>query len=343
VTVSQIHPSIWESIDRLMTLECRNVNAGMLPPLYDAARAAVGGPLCRAAAERLASAVKPGDAVIVTTGAGGPPWLFKGETDGPLGAAGLARALALGLRAWPLILTEERSKTPVEMTLAAAGISLLPEDMARVRPTTATLLEFPVDSVEAERVARAFIDRYRPAAMILVEKTSPNRAGVIHSVSGQAWTPKVEFVRVEFLVDECRRQGIPTIGIGDHGNEIGFGLIEDVVRKTVPRGDICQCACGQGMASAIATDVVIPASISNWGAYGIEAALAILKGDPNLLHDTGTERAMLHACVMAGAVDGVTSRQILAVDGTNAESQVAIIALLAELVGKALSTRTVDY
>ena len=97
------------------------------------------------------------------------------------------------------------------------------------------------------------------------------------------------------------------------------------------------------MASAIATYIVIPASISNWGAYGIEAGLAILKRDPNLLHHSATERAMLQACVMAGAVDGVTSRQILAVDGTNADCQVAILSLLAELVGKALSTRTVDY
>ena len=32
----QVHPSIWESIDRLMSLEVRNVNAGMLPPLYEA-------------------------------------------------------------------------------------------------------------------------------------------------------------------------------------------------------------------------------------------------------------------------------------------------------------------
>ena len=46
------------------------------------------------------------------------------------------------------------------------------------------------------------------------------------------------------------------------------------------------------MASAIATDVAIPASISNWGAYGIAAGLAILKRDPTLLHDGATERAM---------------------------------------------------
>jgi len=338
-----VHASIWEAIDRLMALECRSVNMGMLQPLYDAARAKTGGPLCRAAAEKLAAAVKPGATVLLTTGAGGPPWLFKGETDGPLGVAGLARALTLGYGAWPVILTEERSKHPVEMTLAAAGISLLSEDMARVRPTTATLVDFPVDPAAAEGSAAAFLDRYRPAAMIVVEKTSPNRRGVIHSVSGQAWTPKVDFVRVEFLVAECRRRGILTIGIGDHGNEIGFGLIEDVVRKTVPRADVCQCPCGEGMASAVATDIVIPASISNWGAYGIEAGLAILKQDAGLMHDAVVERAMLEACRMAGAVDGITSRQILAVDGTSGETQVAISTILAELVGKALSPLKVDY
>jgi D-glutamate cyclase len=343
VTQSTIHPSIWDAIDRLITLECRNVNMGMLQPLYDAARRQAGQPLCQAAAERLAAAIKPGDAVLLATGAGGPPWLFQGETDGPLGLAGLARALAIGWRAWPIVLTEERSKGPVAATLAAAGVSLLPEETARVRPTTATLVEFTVDPAEAERAAEALLDRLRPAAMVTVEKTSPNRAGTIHSVSGQAWTPRVDFVRVEYLVAACRRHGIPTVGIGDHGNEMGFGLIEETVRKTVPRADVCQCPCGQGMASSVATDIVIPASISNWGAYGIEAGLAILKRDPSLLHDASVERAMLQACVMAGGVDGITSRQILAVDGTTESTQVAIVSLLAEIVGKALSQLTVDY
>jgi D-glutamate cyclase len=338
-----VHPAIWESIDRLMALECRTINAGMLQPLYAAARQLAGGPLCQSAAQRLVAAIKPGDKVVLTTGAGGPPWLFCGETDGPLGIAGLARALALGCGAWPLIITEARSAEPVTATLAAAGVSLLPEDLARVRPTTATPVDFPVDPVGAEHAADAFLDRYNPVALIAVEKTSPNRANVIHSVSGQPWTPKVEFARVEYLIAACRRRRIPTIGIGDHGNEMGFGLIEDTVRATVPHADICQCPCGQGMASAVSTDILIPASISNWGSYGIEAGLAILKHDPRLLHDADTERAMLRACVMAGAVDGVTSRQILAVDGTGPETQVAVLTLLAELVGKALTAGKVDY
>ncbi|HUA52748.1 MAG TPA: glutamate cyclase domain-containing protein [Candidatus Sulfotelmatobacter sp.] len=337
------HPATWEAIDRLMALECRAINVGRLQALYDAARRHAPGPLCATAARTLVDAVKPRDPVVLITGAGGPPWLFAGETDGPLGLAGLARALAIGCGAWPLIITEARSEAPVAATLAAAGVSLLTEELARVRPTTATLVPFPTEPEEAARVADGFLDRYRPAALVVIEKNSPNRANVIHSFSGTAWTPRVEFARVEHLIAACRRRAIPTIGIGDHGNEMGFGLIEDTVRATVPGADVCRCPCGQGMAAAVATDIVIPASVSNWGGYGIEAALAILKRDPRLLHDAETERAMLRACVMAGAVDGLTSRQILAVDGTSAETQVAVLTLLAEIVGKALTPVTADY
>src|SRR5262249_22583959 len=109
------------------------------------------------------------------------------------------------------------------------------------------------------------------------------------------------------------------------------------------RADVCQCPCGQGMASFVATDVLVPASVSNWGAYGIEAGLAILRGRRDLFHDASTERAMLQACAAAGAVDGLTSRQILAVDGTSAETQVAVVTLLAELIAKALESAKVDY
>lgn len=339
------HTAIWDAIDRIVTTEFRTagLNLGMLAPLYAAARERIGGALAQAAAERLAAAIKPGDPVVLATGAGGPPWLFYGETDGPLGLAGLARALSLGYGAWPIVITEQRSVEPVIATLIAAGVSALPEDMARQRPTTATLLPFTTDPAEAPRAAAALLDRYKPAAIVAIEKTSPNRVGVIHSVSGKAWTPRVDFARVEQLIALGRERGIPTIGIGDHGNEMGFGLIEETVRRTVPRADVCQCPCGTGMASAVTTDVLLPVSVSNWGAYAIEAGLAILKGRAELLHDAETERRMLQACVAVGGVDGITSRQILAVDGTNAEMQVAVITMLATLVDKALKTLEVDY
>lgn len=340
------HPGIWEAIDRVITTEFRSaeLNPGTLATLYDAAREAMSGlPVSLVAATRLDGALTRGAPVLLTTGAGGPPWLFQGETDGPLGLAGLARALGLGWGAWPIVVTEARSEEPVSATLVAAGVSVLDEGLARVRPTTATLVPFTTDPSGAERHARELLDRYAPAAVIAIEKTSPNRAGVIHSVTGKAWTPAVEFARVEFVIAEARRRGILTIGVGDMGNEMGFGLIEQTVRKTVARADVCQCPCGQGMASAVTTDVLVPASVSNWGAYGIEAGLAIIQERPDLFHDAETERGMLRACAAAGAVDGLTSRQILAVDGTSAETQVAVISLLGELIRKALDARKVDY
>jgi hypothetical protein len=336
---------VWEAIDQLVTLEMRSaqLNAGTLAPLAHAARAKLGGPLCRVAAERLAGALTPGASVVLTTGAGGPPWLFKGETDGPLGLAALARTLTLGWGVWPLVITEPRSVEPLTATLVAAGVSVLPEDLARPRPTTATLVPFTDDPAAAPAAAAAFFDRYRPAAVVAIEKTSPNRAGVIHSVSGKAWTPHVDFARVEAVIDEARRRDVVTIGTGDMGNEMGFGLIEETVRRTVPRADVCQCPCGQGMASAVATDVLVPASVSNWGAYGIAAGLAIVARRPELFHDVALERAMLTACVAAGGVDGLTSRQILAVDGTPADVQAGVVSFLATLIEKALDARPVDY
>jgi D-glutamate cyclase len=340
-----VHSGIWEALDRLITIEFRSaeLNPGTLAVLYDAAREKLGGPVLQVASTRLDQVLRPGAPVVLTTGAGGPPWLFQGETDGPLGLAGLARALSLGYGAWPLVVTEARSVGPVTATLVAGGVSVLDEALARVRPTTASLLPFTTDPAIAQRDAQVLLDRWAPVAVIAIEKTSPNRAGVIHSVSGKAWTPAVEFARVEALIAEARRRGMLTIGVGDMGNEMGFGLIEDTVRKTVARADVCQCPCGQGMASAVTTDVLVPASVSNWGAYGIEAGLAILRGRPDVFHDAATERAMLYACAAAGAVDGLTSRQILAVDGTSGETQVAVITMLAELIGKALSARPVDY
>src|SRR5258708_37486950 len=103
-------------------------------------------------------------------------------------------------------MAEARSEGPVAATLAAAGVSLLPEALARVRPTTATLVPFPTDPAEAARVAEGFLDRYRPAALVVIEKNAPNRADVIPSFSGPARTPPVALARVAHLIAPCQRR-----------------------------------------------------------------------------------------------------------------------------------------
>src|SRR5262249_35998045 len=194
-----MHAGIWESVDRVIATEFRSaeLNPGTLATLYDAAREHMGGqPVSMVAATRLADVLSRGAPVLFTTGAGGPPWLFQGETDGPLGLAGLARAVGRGGGAWPIAIPEPRSEQPVTATLIAAGVSVLEEALARARPTTATLLPFTTDPLAAAAAAGELLDSYRPAAVIAIEKTSPNRVGGIHSVTGKAWAPAREVAPV---------------------------------------------------------------------------------------------------------------------------------------------------
>ena len=95
---------IGENIDRLCTVEMRpqGMPRGKIHRLYEAARRKQNGrPLTLLAAEKLRAALKPGDYVILATGAGVPPWMPAGETDGPVGIAALGRALVMGLGARP--------------------------------------------------------------------------------------------------------------------------------------------------------------------------------------------------------------------------------------------------
>src|SRR5689334_20222461 len=93
-----------EFIDRLVSTEMRAPGfiRGVTLPLYEAARQAQGAPLSFLAASALQERVKQGDYVFFLTGAGSVPWRPHGETDGPLGAVSLGRALAIGLGARPV-------------------------------------------------------------------------------------------------------------------------------------------------------------------------------------------------------------------------------------------------
>lgn len=82
------------------------------------------------AAQTLRQAVRPGDPVFIVTGAGTPPFLPRGENDGPIGAAALARSVLLGLNAMPVYLVEEHHLEPVIFSSAAAGVPIRPSSVA---------------------------------------------------------------------------------------------------------------------------------------------------------------------------------------------------------------------
>lgn len=52
---------------------------------------------------------------------------------------------------------------------------------------------------------------------------------------------------------------------------VGLGGIRDIVEKYTFTGAKCQCLCNTGVVAVTELDYAVPCSISNWGAYGIEA------------------------------------------------------------------------
>ena len=57
---------------------------------------------------------------------------------------------------------------------------------------------------------------------------------------------------------------------------------------------------------------------------------------PEILQDEDTERRMLEACIMAGAVDGIAGQAIMGVDGVGLKGQQGMINLLHAIIENAL-------
>jgi hypothetical protein len=74
-------------------------------------------------------------------------------------------------------------------------------------------------------------------------------------------------------------------------------------------------------------DYLVVAGVSNWGSYGVVAALSRLTG-VELLHTPEIERRLIQACVSAGACEGVTRRREPTVDSLNADIHAGVVDLL---------------
>ena len=327
-----------EYIDRLINLEMRAQGGpprGVTHQLYEAARKKQGEPLTYLAAKALIDNLEKGSEVIIATGAGVPPWLPKGETDGPLGAAVIARAIDLGFEAKPIITGEKRTLEPTIAACEAAGITIVDEKRFYERSHVALVIPYELGEEAGQSRAKQMLEKFNPKAIITVEKHGPSASGKYHSIMGIGRSPDL-VANIKFLVELAQNKGIVTIGIGDGGNEIGFGLIYDEVRKIQKYGSKCQCPCGAGVATVTKTDILVSAAVSNWGAYGVVAMLAFLLKNTRLLQDKEIEYRMLDACVRAGAMDGLYDSQSMYVDGISSQTQLALVTILHEILNNGL-------
>ena len=119
---------------------------------------------------------------------------------------------------------------------------------------------------------------------------------------------------------------------------IAGGLLatDPLVVRYVSAAERFICPCHGGVGTVTECDVLVFAAVSNWGAYGIAAALAGHLGDREVLHDEATELRIVHASVAGGAMDGAYSRLIPYVDGTSDKLQAALITTLHQIIENGL-------
>lgn len=246
---------------------------------------------CRKAADALLAAER--GHVLLTTG------FYVGgfaETDGPPGTLSLAKALnRLGFCC--TVITDEYCRGFFE----TEGIAV-------------KYVEMNAESVQIT----GLLDRYNPKALIAIERCGVNEKGDYANMRGESIAAHT--AKFDPLFEEGRRRGILTMGIGDGGNEIGMGCFRAVIAREF---SLTPCVT--------AVDIPVIATVSNWGAYGLCAALQRMTGK-SLLPCPETIRSYLAGITAMGSVDGVTRQHTPTVDGFPKGTEETIIRELSRVL-----------
>jgi hypothetical protein len=327
-----------ENLDRACTLDLRpkGLTTGYIGRLHAAAVEALGAPLTMLAALGLFERLQPGAVVLIATGFLNKTFLPVGESDGPPGAATLARLLSVGFGALPIVLVEAEIVEGQTACLRAAGLQVHEPDVSRAIPYGSSVLAFPTEAGAAQAEAARLLRELEPVAVLVTEKLGPNQLGITHSATGMS-SEQHPRSRVEYLFAAARAAGVLTIGVGDNGNDIGFAVIEPAVRQYKPYGDVCQCPCGGGLVCTVPIDVLVTGSTANWGVHGIEAALCGLLGDAGLFHTREMELRVLEAYYRVGAADGGDGSYNFGVDGCPAYISGHVVDIMRVMLDQALA------
>lgn len=331
---------LYRKIENLINVDFNNRR---VDTLYAAVCKLSDRPIIEQIAEKIGM-LDSNDNVILTTGSVTRSWVTPriGETDGPIGTAVLAKRIRELTGALPLIYTERSLVPSISQVLVCAGLSVVTLEQAEIahkerrrgQTSVACVLSYSEVDDEAKKQAERILCDIHPKMIISIEKAGFNEAGIYHNMRGHDYS--YGRCRIDYLVDAANIKGITTIGIGDGGNEIGMGAITDTVKDHVPYGKDCQCGCGKGIAAKIATEILLPACVSNWGCYAICAALAMKYNKPKLLHNSCDEERLIYAAITAGMVDGATGSADTTVDGFSKEANCAMVEFIKQYTLKEL-------
>ena len=238
---------------------------------------------CGQAAELILQ--NPGTAIIVT----GFYILAAeaAETDGPPGAIVIGNALqSIG---YQVVYVTDRYTAPL---------------MSGVAGSDARVVDFPITGdTESRSFAGSLLTELNPSVIISIERCGLTSEGLYRNMHGQDISPYN--ARVDYLFDDP----ILSVGIGDGGNEIGMGNLASII-PTIP--SLVKIPCGTQ------TTRLITSSVSNWGGYGLVAALSERRGE-NLLPSIEADQDLIKRTVDQGAVDGMSNKPEYKVDGFTLE------------------------
>ena len=223
------------------------------------------------------------------------------ETDGPPGAVAIGEALkALG-------------NTVAYVTDAPCMTSM------RAIAGDDEVIEFPITTHnESLKFAHDLLAEHAPSALISIE-----RAGLVGDGTYRNWKG-LDFSEHNAKIDHMFEQHPYSVGIGDGGNEIGMGNMRHVIPdiENLP-DDPC---------TTTTTELII-ASVSNWGGYGLVAALSV-KSDKNLLPSVEQGDKWVRDIVAVGAVEGMSGESKDWVDGRAPEDDAMCLLDLHTLLTK---------
>lgn len=243
-----------------------------------------------------------GKDIIVTTGFYIPS-AGAIETDGPLGAIVLIRALLL-LDKTVTLLIDSHAK---DIMIAGLGKFAQCVNLVAVNPKHS----FDVSSVLQPDSTH----------VVAVERPGCNEHGQYRNIRGE----NISLYTAPFddLLTEAHKHGLVSIGIGDGGNELGMGKVATSVKQ--------YHSTKSGVASDTFAHYCLCAGVSNWAAYAIVALLSA-RMERNLLPTSSCLLTILNEIVSAGAVDGITCKNTPTVDGLPQSWELSVFSSLQQLV-----------
>lgn len=329
--------NVGENLDSLMNLDPRGY--GVCRILYSAAREYTGEPLTMNSAKKLIDTLKDGDLVYIMTGFVLRPFR-KAEMDGIVSTMLLARALVKGFNVRPIIICPEDNIEAVKNLAYVVGLHFHDTiEGIYEYPLSIAGIQFTKDFNRAEYEAEDLIRKGIPSAVISIECPGANCKGVYHNAVGLDVT-ELE-AKQDILFRKLKERGVLNIAIGDLGNEIGMGTIKEHIEEYIPYASKgrCICGCNGGIAASEKADNIITATVSDWGCYGLIAALAYLKSDIDIMHTKEMEEEAMKTASRSGMID-MYGDLIPAIDGCCMEMNSSIVSLMRETIKSALELKT---